>query len=75
MSPVPEGGYPESRDFDRLFSAMLANLQDAWANGDQAKLSAGVGKMRSLGDAARSLMRQPLPGGQGNFGPSFRLIT
>jgi hypothetical protein len=75
MSPVPAGGYAESRDFDVLFSAMLTNLQDAWANGDQAKLSAGINKMFSLGDAARLLMQKPLPSGQENFGPSFRLVT
>jgi len=75
MSPVPAGGYPESHDFDLLFSAMLGSLQNAWANGDQSKLSAGVNTMFSLGDAARSLMQKPLPGGNGNFGPSFRLVT
>jgi hypothetical protein len=75
MAPVPKDGYAESRDFDALFSAMLADLQDAWAIGDQGKLSAAVGKMRSLGEAARSLMQKPLPSGNGNFGPSFRLVT
>ena len=71
---MPAGGYPESRDFDILFSAMLKDLQNAWANGSQATLSAGINKMFSLGDAARLLMQQPLPIGQGNFGPSFLLV-
>jgi rubrerythrin len=75
MSPVPDGGYPESRDFDLQFTAMLADLQDGWASGNPAKLTAGVNKMRSMGDAAQLLMQKPLPGGQGNFGPSFRLVT
>jgi len=75
MSPVPAGGYPESHDFDLLFTAMVGSLQDAWASGNQAKLSAGVSKMFSLGDAAQKLMQKPLPGGQGNFGPSFRLVS
>lgn len=75
MSPVPAGGSPESHDFDVLFTTMLANLQGAWARGNQAKLGAGVSTMFSLGDAAQKLMQKPLPGGQGNFGPSFRLVT
>lgn len=75
MAPVPAGGYDESHDFDALFCAMLANLQDAWANGAPAKLNAAITEMFSLGNGARLLMQKPLPSGNGTFGPSFRFVT
>jgi hypothetical protein len=75
MAPVPKGGYAESRQFDLLFSAMLGNLQAAWAGGDQNQLDAAVAAMPPLAGPARDLMQKPLPSGKGNFGPSFLLIA
>jgi Ferritin-like len=75
MAPVPKGGYAESRPFDLLFSAMLGNLQAAWAGGNQDQLDTAVTAMKSLAGPARDLMQKPLPSGKGNFGPSFLLIA
>lgn len=76
VAQVPPGGYPESQSFDQQFTALLNKLQSAWATGSQSDLSAAVRIMRiGLGDLARTLMQTPLPGGGGNFGPDFRLIT
>jgi hypothetical protein len=75
MAQVPQGGYPESRRFDVLYSAMLDNLQGAWANGDDNQLGAAAAAMNSLAGPARELMQIPRPNGKGTFGPSFLLIT
>ncbi len=85
MSPVPEGGYdPDAvasevaqrlRNFDQLFTQMLNQLQSAWDNGDAGALGAAVITMRALRDPAVQLMEIPIPGGVGNYGPCFRLIT
>jgi hypothetical protein len=75
VAQVPPGGYPESHDFDQQFTALLNKLQSAWAKGSQSDLSGAVGIMFGLGDLARTLMQKPLPGGGGNFGPDFRLVT
>ncbi len=75
MAQVPAGGYPQSQDFDKAFSAMLGNLQAAWSNGDQSQLSAAVQAMRTLSEPARALMQIPLPDRRGTYGPDFRLVT
>jgi hypothetical protein len=75
MAEVPPGGYPaQSRDFDVQFSAVLNSLQSAWAKGSQDDLSNAITSMFNLGDLATALMKQPLPGGHGNYGPDFRYI-
>jgi hypothetical protein len=75
MAPVPAGGYAKAKDFDKLYTEMLILLQDAWVNGDQAKLSSAITWMRKLAEPARALMQQALPGGGGNYGPSFQVIA
>jgi hypothetical protein len=75
MAVVPAGGYPQSQAFDVLFTGLLGNLQNAWANGDQTQMDAAVNAMYTLADPARALMATPLPSGNGNYGPDFRLIT
>ena len=76
MAPVPKGGHPPnvSRPFDEQFSAMLEGLQRAWDNGDAQSLTEAVDIMRKLKTLAQNLMKQPLPSGQGNYGPSFLLV-
>lgn len=74
MAPVPPEGYPESLEFDRLYTRVLDQLHSAWANDDQSALDGAVGQMYSLAAPARELMRRPRPDGAGNLGPSFRLI-
>ena len=78
MAPVPDIGYPgvpESQAFDDIYSRMLAKLQKAWDDADSGALSDAVDFMQNMGDAATTLMAKAIPpGGQGNYGPAFRLV-
>ena len=77
MAEVPPGGYPESDDFDRQYTAMLKLLHDAWAVGDSQKFSDAIGRMdRQLGFEARRLLNAGIPSGTGNGikGPDFRFL-
>lgn len=74
MAAVPLGGYPESQEFDKLFTSMLDHLQSAWATGNPDELRMSISIMRDLADPARELMQKPIPGGADNFGPDFRLV-
>lgn len=74
MAEVPMGGYPESKEFDKLYTVVLGHLHNAWQNDDPTELSSAVDVMRQLRPIAQSLMQKPLPSGQGNFGPSFLFI-
>ena len=71
MAPVPDGGYAKSLGFDQAYSALLAQLQEAWDNGDSGVLTAAVSAMGNLTDLALPLMEAPILGGVGNYGPSF----
>jgi len=74
MATVPPEGYPvESAAFDNLYKSLLDGLQAAWSAGSSADLLNAINVMDSMGDTAVSLMQTPLPGGQGNFGPDFKL--
>ena len=78
MAPVPPGGYPAvpaAENFDRLYTAVLDDLQAAWAGGDQAALDSAIVKMFRLKSPARLLMNTPRDPifGPGNYGPTFRL--
>ena len=61
--------------FDQSFTDMLNQLQAAWANGTANDLSQAISTMMDLGDLATAIMEIPIPGGDGNYGPCFRLIT
>jgi hypothetical protein len=74
MAEVPEGGYPESRCFDKLYTRILDDLQAAWTNGEQWRLDCAVQQMKALEGPARELMQQPLPTQAGTLGPSFQLV-
>ena len=82
MAKVPAGGY-RSEDvsaevqalletFDRNYSNMLNRLQAAWQPG--GSLGSAVAAMRSLEQTALDLMAIPIPNGNGNYGPCFRLV-
>jgi len=60
---------------DPNVATWFAALPSALANGDQTQPSAGIQAMRTLADPAPALMQTPLPGGGGNYGPDFRLLT
>ncbi|HTP34008.1 MAG TPA: ferritin-like protein [Candidatus Acidoferrales bacterium] len=80
ITPVPAGGYTsppaEVVDFDRSFTQMLTDLDEAWAPGGAAKLSAAIGVMPDLTDKAVTLLGKQMarPGG-GIYGPQFRINT
>lgn len=78
MTPVPLGGYgPGAPDdvtaCDKLFTQLIQQLDQAWANGDSNSLSDAVDTMFTLKSAAIRLIQKqiPRPGG-GIFGPQFR---
>lgn len=78
MAEVPPGGYPESDDFDREYTAMLKLLHDAWAVGNTQKLSDAIDAMDiRLGAKALALLDAGLPSGTGNGikGPDFRFLN
>jgi hypothetical protein len=54
---------------------MLNQLQNAWETGDSSSLDEAVSMMFDLPDAARALMQIPIPNGEGNYGPCFRLVS
>jgi hypothetical protein len=82
---IPAGGYAPPSDnptvgqhlakFDQHFTTMLNQLQHAWETGTQTDLTKAVSTMYKLGTPATALMQFPLPGGAGNYGPCFRLVT
>lgn len=77
MAEVPPGGYPESADFDREYTAMLKLLHDAWAVGDNDKLDKAIKSMdNDLSAAAVALLNAGYAAGvgQGIKGPDFRFL-
>ncbi|HEY2194682.1 MAG TPA: ferritin-like protein [Actinomycetospora sp.] len=80
MAEVPAAGYPESADFDKAYTAVLTDLQQAWETGDQPvngqkPSSRAVRAMFSLEPLALALMTTPRTDGPGNLGPAFKLAT
>jgi hypothetical protein len=75
MATVPPEGYPtESAAFDQLFKIVLDGMQLAWETGDPNALNDAIfDGMDSLGEAAVALMKTPIPGSAGNFGPDFKI--
>jgi hypothetical protein len=77
MSEVPEGGYsPESDAFDIAYTAVLGQLHQAWADGDETKLNTAIGNMSGLTGAAVALLGagHPVGSGKGIMGPDFRFL-
>ena len=79
MAPVPAGGYPEGDRFDREYTRMLAQLQDAWEQGGAAGGAALTQAQRTMGELGRlavELMETPVQTGSPfTMGPGFRLIS
>jgi rubrerythrin len=85
MAVVPAGGYLQqdvseevwelTNNFDLTYSKMIKTLESAWGEGGQAALWKAIELMFDLEKYALPLMKIPIPGGKGNYGPSFRLIN
>jgi hypothetical protein len=81
MAQVPTGGYPElphEKAFNDTYSELLRRIQQAWTvggNRGQDFLGQAIGNMFSLGPLAVEMMQIPLPTGNGNYGPDFRMIS
>jgi Ferritin-like len=72
------------QQFNTDYLAILQDLEKAWTDGDQGALRESVTKMRSLKNltsdpandtAVDKLLKTPLPGGDGSYGPEFRVTT
>jgi hypothetical protein len=84
MAVVPEGGYRKEdvseevwlllSKFDETYSNLMKLLESAWGTGGQAALWKAIDTMFDLEKYAIPLMQIPIPGGEGNYGPCFRLI-
>lgn len=77
MADIPKGGYPESKEFDRIYTNLLDALQKAWETGSNVELINSLGIMKSMKTAAKKLMQTPIDANdlsKGTFGPSFLLI-
>ena len=59
--------------FNTEYMNMLKDLHFAWAEGDLNKLQNSAGRMTSLTNIARDLIRIERPDGKGNFGPDFKV--
>lgn len=71
VAKAPEGGYPEvSLPFDKLYSKLLWQLEEAWKT-EAGNLSQAVSTMKALEEPALKIMKTPLPDGTGNYCPSF----
>ena len=81
FTPVPADGYPNPPDsakhalqaFDGQFAELLADLDHAWATGNQSDLGKGIGVMRKLHSLASALMQIPRTDQAGVYGPDFRV--
>lgn len=77
MTPVPLGGYKAGApagvaDSDRLFTQVLRQLDEAWANGDPIALNNAIDSMIALESQAVALLRQQIPRPEGGiYGPQF----
>jgi rubrerythrin len=84
MAVVPVGGYRKEdvsqevwlllSKFDETYSSLMRLLESAWGTGGQAALWKAIDTMFDLEKYAIPLMQIPIPGGEGNYGPCFRLI-
>jgi hypothetical protein len=81
MGVVPAGGWPNPapevqgllKTFNEAYTAILQDLERAWAEGNEGALYSAIGKMFTLKSAADTLFKIPLPGGAGSYGPEFRV--
>jgi hypothetical protein len=79
VAPIPQDGYPGATgdalknltEFNAAYSSLLDLLQAAWVTANPRTLQEAVGAMFSLGGFATALMAIPIPGGTGNYGPTW----
>ena len=85
MADIPAGGYqpddvPDNTvqtvlvEFDRIYTAVLDQLQEAWSTLNRGKLSDAVSTMFDLRGSAVELMQHTLPNSSETYGPCFRLL-
>lgn len=73
MATVPEEGYPHlpaSAVFNKLYTAMLKALEEAWKH-EGGTIEAALGLMYKLEEPARELIQMVRSPGS-NYGPTFR---
>ena len=79
VARIPIKGYPDlpaAVAFDKQYTALLHQLQTAWATGSQDQLDdAMFVAMPGLAGPARNLMQKPLDAGGFTYGPCFQLVT
>jgi hypothetical protein len=83
MGVVPPGGWPNPdptvqgllQTFNTDYTALLQDLDKAWAEADPSVLGLAIRTMSSLTSTASKLMKAPLPGGDGVYGPEFRVTN
>ncbi|HEX3147667.1 MAG TPA: ferritin-like protein [Gemmataceae bacterium] len=79
MAPIPAGGYPQSLAFDKTFTQMLGQLQQAWTLGGTpgaAQLTLAQETMGQLGQLAVELMQTPVTTGSPHtMAPCFRFVS
>jgi Ferritin-like len=85
VAKVPPGGYPDRpdvQDFNQVFTAVVAGLEEAWKGEDsqenQRKLGTAVGAMGHLAAKAQAIMKNRLvpddPNSQ-HYGPDFKVVV
>jgi Ferritin-like len=78
MTPVPLGGYganapPEVAACDKVFTRVLQQLDQAWANKGDSALFDAIGSMLALKEQAIALLQKQVRRAEGGvFGPQFR---
>jgi hypothetical protein len=85
MGEVPDSGWPDPKSpevldllnkFNGNYTALLQDLDKAWANQDEGALGKSIETMGSLGDTAVALMQIPLPDDPSHtYGPEFRVMS
>jgi hypothetical protein len=79
VGEVPANGYPDAtgdalaniNGLNAAYSSLLDGLQTAWATTSQSALGNAISTMFSLSGYATALMAIPIPGGTGNYGPTW----
>src|SRR5215467_1653154 len=85
MADIPAGGYQQAdvpdlatweliTRFDKQYSDLLRELQNAWTHGDDGLLEGAIAMMGPLQRTGKNLVVKPKPDGRGNYGPCFRFV-
>lgn len=72
------------REFNTEYKSILQDLEKAWAEGDETALTDSIRTMFTLKNrtqdpamdkAVDKLLKTPLPGGDGSYGPEFQVMA